>query len=470
MKKIVCITVAIFLSISMIYSFDIEEIAGVEEYNFNFGLRNFVADPYGAFKIELSLPIMEQIKLGFITGINLAMTSYTLEENKNEGEQGRNEKQAWSKIDTNFDSFVGIPLTDEINLTILAAGGSVVGKYEIAKDTIHNYYKETVSGFGYGKIGAGIIIKSALFNDFINDMKIRQFLRIAGGNGNSIDNNSYRAALTFVTIGDSLIEKIDGVEFAQKNEYVAVNYDGLVGVYKGFEIGLPKFELGFEVDYSIRSISYTKIETSYNTVIEASKYSQNPSGAGGGASLKVNLALNPLPHLENNFWVKPSFTVDGFNYTHTGKSKTTSGVIGTTIATGANWKATFAKIVWLKFDAEWRFTFTQNYKADENVGEWKWNTISGTVILSHFIDPGLTLGFNFEGWNAEFKWAPRFAIASSNESNMLNLANWKLEVSTKFPALYKKPVVVAPVVEPAPVAPAPKTVPVVAPKAKPKAK
>jgi len=458
MKKIVSITLAIFLSISMIYSFDIEEVAGFEEYDINFGLRNFVADPYAAFKIELSLPIMEQIKLGFITGIDLKMDTYTLEENKNGGEQGRNEIQKWSKINTNFDAFIGLPVTDEINLTILAAGGSVISKYESTKDTIHNYYNDTMSGFGYGKIGAGIIIKSAIFNDFINDMKIRQFLRIAGGNGISSDVTSFNTLLGTLGISDSIVEKIDGAEFATKNEYVAVNYDGLVGISKGFEIGLPKFELGFEVDYSVRSINYTKI----NTIIEASQYAQNPSGIGGGAGLKINLALNPMSHLENNFWIKPSFSIDSINYTYTGRSSQSTGIIGTTIATGANWKATFAKIVWLKFDAEWRFTFNQVYRADENVGEWKWNTLAGNVTLTHFLDPGLTLGFNFEGWNAEFKWAPRFAVASSSDSNILNLANWKLEVSTKFPALYKKPVVVAPVVEPAPVTPAPK--------AKPKAK
>lgn len=421
MRKLFLTLLVTFITLSQVYAYDIEEVAGAEEYEINMGLKNFVADSYGDFKMSLLLPVAEQIKIGFVTEIGLNMTDYTYKKDIIDGDSGVSESQKWDKINTDFEFYLGLNMIENVGISIMFGGGSVFDKYEMSKNSFTKTDTEIISGYGFGKLGLGVLLGSELFNGALSSLKIRQFLTLAGGNGG-------KEGSTNITI-------VDGKKTGVENTFFAVEYSGLIGFGIPFEVGLPKFELGLELDYGIAHLTYLDMKVITNDTVADAVYSTLPNFTEGDASLKFNLGINPAEHLENNFWVKPGFKVESKNSTVKDLKKVEGGVIETGVAVGSDWKATFAKIVWLKLSAEWQFKFAQNFSNNENAG-FKWDTTSGKFTsTSHLIDGGLTLGFNFEGWNAEFEWAPGYVVGS--DSNVWNLANWKFSVSCKFPALYK---------------------------------
>lgn len=446
MRKILNVIMILLIAVSFSNAvaiddnFDIEEVAGLTEYEINMGLKNFVADAYaGVISSCLSLPVMEKFKLGIYFSIEDAMdNTYT----KTKTTAGIRETQNWTAIDNYLAVFLGIPISNVFELSVMIGGGTDFDQYKLETDTdpaktLGYAKKEIIDGEGLIDVGLGILLKSDLFNKVINDMYIRQFFGFkVGGNGPA--SADFAAAIPAMgpSVFTDTFDNLAANDY-QKYEYFGFSYEGVVGTSIPFEVGLPLFELGFELGYDIGLVTYTKVITK-TLGVENTPYEDNgrPFGFTGGFDFEINLALNPTDCQENNFWIIPGYHYSSLASTATGAKKIDVGTHKFTLEVGADWKATFAKIVFIKLDAFWTFTREvafQNNLNTETEGEMA-NAGAGVVRIENAVDPGITVGFNFDCWTAEFEWNPNVIINMANtaNTNVWNLANWNISVSCKF--------------------------------------
>ncbi|HQJ05547.1 MAG TPA: hypothetical protein PLI57_04110 [Spirochaetota bacterium] len=273
----------------------------------------------------------------------------------------------------------------------------------------------------------GILLKSDLFNKAINDLYIRQFFGFKlGGNGPASAD-----LIGFVPV--TTIQ--DDTDFA-KYEYFGFAYEGVIGTSIPFEVGLPLLALGFEISYDIGFASYYTWKTKVAGTENPEAFDSKPFALKGGFDFEISLALDPTDYQENNFWIKPGYHGTLLSSTATGAQKIDRGTHKFTLEVGADWKVKFAKIVFVKLDAAWIFTREVAFVNDLNV-ETEVETANGgarVVRIDNEVDPGITVGFNFDNWTAKFEWNPNVVINMANtaNTNVWNLANWTIGVSCKF--------------------------------------
>ncbi|MBP7553970.1 MAG: hypothetical protein KA885_11145 [Spirochaetes bacterium] len=261
---ILLITVSFSNAVAIDDNFDIEEVAGLTEYEINMGLKNFVADAYaGVISSCLSLPVMEKFKLGIYFSIEDAMdNTYT----KTKTTAGIRETQNWTAIDNYLAVFLGIPISNVFELSVMIGGGTDFDQYKLETDTdpaktLGYAKKEIIDGEGLIDVGLGILLKSDLFNKVINDMYIRQFFGFkVGGNGPASADIAAAIPTMGPTVFTDTLDNLAANDY-QKYEYFGFTYEGVVGTSIPFEVGLPLFELGFELGYDIGLVTYTKVIT-----------------------------------------------------------------------------------------------------------------------------------------------------------------------------------------------------------------
>ena len=447
MRKIFVVFMILLIAVSFSSAvdidddFDIEEVAGLTEYEINMGLKNFVADAYtGVISSCLSLPIMEKFKMGIYFSINDAMDNTY---NQTKTTNGVKETQNWTAIDNYLAVFLGIPISNIFELTVMIGGGTDFDQFKYETDTdpakpLGFAKKWTIDGEGLIDVGLGILLKSDLFNKVINDMYIRQFFgfKIAG-NGPATADFATAIPTMVASVFTDTFDNLAANDY-KKYEYFGFTYSGVVGTSIPFEVGLPVFELGFELSYDIGLATYYTWETkTLGVITEPYEANGKPFGFIGGFDFEVNLALNPTDCQENNFWIVPGYHNSSVTSTQTGAQKVQLGTHIFTLEVGADWKATFAKIVFVKLDAAWIFTREVAYDVNNTAVDTSIemaNAVAGVVRIENEVDPGITVGFNFDCWSAEFEWDPSiaFGMANSSDTNVWNLANWTIAVSCKF--------------------------------------
>lgn len=445
MKKILFLLVLVALVIPFAaFSEDIEAVAGEGNYKIDMKLHNLVQSAYNnKLEMEVCLPVADKFKMYFIAIIEDAATFGT-EPDSNNGVAMNTDVawQTWTAANNSLKMYVGIPITDTFDLNILLGGGTTISQYDTSGHVVR------IKGQGDLNIGVGLKLKQAMFGDVISDLKIRQFfdIKLAGkGDNKMID----------ATNGVSWIAY--GPQDSDDIQYFGFKYSGFVGTgLPGKDLGTVTFGVGLELDYSIEYNAITKYDITRGNTLATAFYDALPSKLTGTGNFKVNFSLN-YANFENNIWIKPGFAVDSTSWDVVGFDKRVDNAPRFVMETGANWKVTFAKYVWLKLDAKW--TFTAGVSSVNAASGYA----SGVFSIVNAVDPGLTLGINFSGWSVEMKWNPRFAfkngtvgtsdvlvypandktvtpahtetIQQSNaDSNLLNLACWEFGVSCSFPA------------------------------------
>lgn len=437
MKKILVVLMVLALAVPYFFAEDVEAVAGEGNYKIDMKLHNFVREAY-ANKIasEICLPFSQYFKM---------YLDMSFEDTTDLGT---------GKFNNTLKLFVGSSVTETVDIGIMLGGGTAIPVYTHG-DNATSIIK---SGEGQLLIGLGLKLKSAMFGSKLNDIYIRQFVTIhLAGTGAAEGTSTAGGDLMRVggpLVGNTIIfGDSAGTNDLNKYEYFGVDYSGTIGTGIPFDIGLPKFALCFEVGYGINYVGYSA----------ASKdlYDTMPSKIAGNVGLNIKLQINYTPAVENEIWVKPEFTSKRYSY----KLKAVTGGADQdlynldypafNLYVGANWKVTFAKIVWLKLDCEWKLSAAVgNVVTSAGRNVLPNSSISSVATLFNKVDPGIKLGFNFEGWGLELGWKPRFAfgqdmtsIASLNsdgvrngyisqtsvDSNVWNLSNWDFGVSCSFP-------------------------------------
>jgi hypothetical protein len=430
MKKILFLLVLVALVIPFAaFSEDIEAVAGEGNYKIDMKLHNLVQSAYNnKLEMEVCLPVADMFKMYFIAIIEDAATFGTSADPTSTTDPlAQVAWQTWTAANNTLKMYVGIPITDTFHLNILVGGGTTIGQYDTSGHIVR------IKGQGDLNIGVGLKLKSAMFGDAISDLKIRQFfdIKLAGKGDNKLIDTTNGLSWAVYSAQDS-----DDIQ------YFGFKYSGFIGTgLPGKDLGTVTFGVGLELDYSIEYNAVTKFDITRGNTLALATYDALPAKLSGAGNFKVNFSLN-YANFENNVWIKPGFAVDSTSWKYrlvTDKRVDTAPRF--VMQVGANWKATFAKYVWLKLDAMWNFTAGVNSVGSDGIA-------AGVFTIVNAVDPGLTLGINFTGWNVELKWKPKAVWATTlyqpsglsvdsagiGETNILNLANWEFGVSCSFPA------------------------------------
>jgi len=417
MKKILFLLVLVALVIPFAaFAEDIEAVAGETNYKIDMKLHNVVQSDYSnQIEMEVCLPVADQVKFYLYALINDSATFGTEADKSSTTDPAAQVAwQNWTAATNTLKLYVGIPITESFDLNIMIGGGTAISQYS-NKD-----YWLRIKGHGDLNIGLGLKLKQAMFGDVISDLKIRQFvdLKIAGKGDNGIIAGNGTTVVPWV---------VASAQDSDDIQYFGIKYSGFIGTgIPAMDLGTVKFGVGLELDYGIEYNAVTKYDITRGGVLFTAAYDTLPSKITGSGNFKVNFSLN-YDNFENNIWVKPGFVVDSTSWqVHGVTDKRVDNAPRYVMEVGANWKATFAKYVWLKLDAHWTFTAGVT---DLNYGYTGSGLGTGTVNIVNAIDPGLTLGINFTGWNVEMKWKPRFLVSSDQQSNLLNLACWDFSVN-----------------------------------------
>jgi hypothetical protein len=445
MKKILFFMMLLALVIPFAaFSEDIEAVAGEANYKIDMKLHNIAQNAYNAkYEMELCLPVAEKFKLYIIASAEDNATFNATTEGTN---------QNWTAINNDLALFVGIPITDIFDLNFLVEGGTAISSYSIVNYTTAS--EKSSAGSGFLKFGVGIKVKSAAFGNKLDDLKIRQFVKIyLNGTGAGAPWNAMGVPAADIT-------NTGGVTSAYtKSQNFELDYDGFVGTGIPFDIGLPKFDIGLELAYGI---VYGTV-TAAGTNVVADFFDVKPSLIKGYGNFKVNFGINPAANIETNVWLKPGFEIGQYTWDRFGTGAAfaaqTLSLPTFLLGWGADFKVTFAKIVYVKLANEWKYTLGFNGYYIEPANGRLESVSGGSTFATINADPSMRLGFNFDGWTLEMNWRPRITVytswdatkkiwtttnlaggngnsdivTSGADTNILNLSNWDFSVSCSFP-------------------------------------
>jgi hypothetical protein len=453
MKKILVLLVLLImvLTASTLFATDPESVLGVSNYVIDLGLKNYVQSHYGNnIWLETDLPVADKVKMILKASIEDDMDSTG-------GSSG------WSKINNMLEFYIGIPVTDNVGIAFMLGGATAIDS--LSSDA-NGWTKE---GEGQLYIQLCLQLKSAMFANKLDNVTIRQMITMhLAGNGDFTksgnpgdDTCQFGSNEQQVVVVDA--NKVNHYVFVQKPssntfnaQYFGINYQGRIMTGIPFEVGLPKFDIGLELGYTISSLNYSAVQniaSSGTTTTEI--YDVLPTNFAGGFDFKLIFTVNPVANQEWSAYADTMYQGTKTSATFKGATNATTFVNNSFIEEiGSSWKITFAKIVYLKLDADWRFTALSGAGYYTNAAGAVIASAGKVTTLLNNVNPGILLGFNFDGWTLEMKWEPQLnsTLATSiygniangdaqgsvpnvtaDDTNIWNLSNWTISGKCTFP-------------------------------------
>lgn len=463
MKKILVLMLVLALATPFMFSWhDLTNTAGIGNYSIDLKLHNPANNAYRQLEMEVGLPLTDKFKmyfwikdLGFEAQFNQdpLVTAGTAISS-----------QYWSEIRGFLRMFLGINLTDTFAMNILLGvgadnatmnpqfwGGSASSTGTcIYKEVVYNNGKVTTkSGDTSLQFGIGLILKSGMFNNAIGNLTIQQYVDLRFGYGKGYMSGSIPILGTYY--GNDVTDTTPGGDANRiKSENFVFGYDLDLGTSIPIAIGLPKFSIDPSIQVQLNYKSMTGLLRGTSTT----DFDTNPSQLGFSALAKINFGINPKDNISSNTWIRGRFFFDSISYAPRGVAAQSVLLPGFEVRFGQNVQITFAKICWVKFENEWRFTssmssFTTN--PDGSIGlvqgseTAKTKTNGGNWTNSVTDNPDMAIGFNFDGWGFSAAWKPSVAIMGANDfgngfgqndpsyTNLFNLQNWEIMMSVSFP-------------------------------------
>jgi len=482
MKHIRLIIICIILLISPILMFsigpkDVDSTAADTNFVIDLGLHNYVNRLYSpAIMMEIGLPISEKFKIYTTVYVHDAFFQSTNLSNA--------KTETLSTLNNHLKLWIGIPISENFELSFNLGGGSLGDPtnalaYQSVSDSNSDNTKYTIDLTGILNFGLGLKLNSVFFKDKINYFIFRQYADfMVGGQGDaggylSIPNSYFvlpafyysniflGLVSPFYNIISNLTKYSSTVGYTRWKtistpyplsaninsvndfnfQYFGVIYTGRFLTEIPIHFGLPKFGVGFDLGYNITSITYSAANSTVGRAT-SELFDSKPTLFCGAFDVKLNIGLNFSPAVETNFWLDPGYAIAVYNWTVKGLPNSKQTTNAFQLRVGADWKATFAKIVYAKFDAEWKF----------NLQKTESPSTSSLSISTAFmqLNPGITLGFNFEGWTLELLWEPSFTAGlysgitnydnsgnvannTAADTNLWNLSNWSISAKCSFP-------------------------------------
>jgi hypothetical protein len=437
MKKILnlAVVMVMLLTASSLFATDPESAIGISNYVIDLGLRNYVNRNYGNnIALEVDLPVSQKVQFIIKTSIENDM-DYT------------GSSWGYTPLTDVLQVWVGIPITDTIGL-----GFSVGGALSVSTLKSNSIWWEK-SGEGQLYIQLALKLGSALFGGKLDNLVIRQMVTMSlAGTGDNFKNPGKGDDTKYV--GQNIVDFInDPTTNTFTANYFGIAYQGRIITGVPLDIGLPKFDIGLELGYYVANVGYSVVKSGDPASTQVDKYDVLPNYLRGGFDFKVNFGINPVASQEFNIYSDTGY--DGGKDSATSKGATNAVIYNSNAfyeTIGSNWKVTFAKIVFLKLDAEWKITLKSSAQAYTGTGGVVIADAPKLTTLFNQINPGIKLGFNFDAWTLEMNWEPNFTtstngyftghnddntgsipLSTAADSNVWNLANWGFSAKCSFP-------------------------------------
>lgn len=465
MKKILVLMLVLALATPFMFSWhDLGGTAGVGNYTIDMKLHNPAQAMYQNIEMEVALPIHEKFKMYFWIK-DLTMSA---DFNKEAAFLTSNalSSQKWN-LKGALRMYLGFNISDTFQMNILVGGGSANigmnpwwGAGAAGTYTVVNYDDgkvETKSGQGLVQFGVGLVLKSAMFGSVIDNLSIINIFEMQMGYGDNYF--SGLSAYTGTTYNSEVTSTRPGASVNDiKSEVFVFAYDLEVGTGIPIQIGLPRFNIGLNYQFKLQYATMTAM--SNGTVLP---YDVNPSKLNVNTNFKINFGINPTDNISTNTWLKPELNIDNYSWDPTGALAQSVLLPSFTLRFGQNVNITFAKICYVKFENEWKYTGGMtgfSVRADGVVNRVDGSmtdhtkTVAGQWTNSILDNPAMEIGFRFSGWTLGAGWRPRitvydtsnnatdlgnggagngFSVSSGADTNILNLSNWEVTMSVSFP-------------------------------------
>lgn len=417
--------------------------------------------PIPGFFFRIGLPITDMIKLGIVGQFHNVgvFPDQKIEQNDptNTFKQSESvlKQDNWSSIRNTLDLYLGLALNPNIYLAVVFGGGTDITNWVLVKNNYNKTFNaagdtlagstevtsETKNGAGIIRLGAGVNIKGDLLNAPVlvyMDVKQLFVFRVAGNGSLTGANSQTSKTTTWTGINTTSVTEVNN-----KYEYFSFQYLG--DIYAELELKKVisalsnwnrfRFVTGVYYELTPRAyLSHSEVTTTDGvdtTHINISVISYLYSRVG----LWAGFDIRPIEAVQIRMRYNPVFDISYRNYkaedTLTGVSTTFSNA--STINVVHNFDARtrfiFPKVVRLTLGAKWGIR--QNIVINEQEISNPFRKQSPYYTYTVSMNPvSPTLGIDYEIVKdyaiIETAWNPVIAIASSADTNLLNLANWSL--------------------------------------------
>lgn len=359
-----------------------------------------------------------------------------------------------------------------------ATENTLAAGYDLTKNSVYS------TGYGYLDFGAGVKLASGLFGvDLINQVAIYETFRFkingTGGKVFSDDDKTDFYDSGSVNSADETVETYDATgavastrKVQYKYNYFGFRNDGGVlldlalntlSIFSNMDTMGLGIGIKYDVDTRIYGDNYSEtvsVESATGVKVENKYIYKSPAYTVSHFAIPLSFDVAPVSAVTVSLGYEPGFefiykkvtyneeysaTVGGYKRPEI-KYERLDAVITHTV--NAGFKIVFPQVVRLNMGVDYKVTQTiaklvesrdsdsqsNSTGADTIIGGNIYETENLVYSVAQTVAPNLELDFELVKNNAilTLGWYPAVALASSADTNLLNLANWSATMVVKF--------------------------------------
>lgn len=442
-------------------------IAGEETVWLDFGLHSPVNSYTPAVKFETRFILNDILRLAIVGNF---FNEAVFKDIKDESTDQNFNQQRWTAIKNYLETYIGWRLNNNIHFGFMLGGGVNAGFGE--DDKVLGYFKEVnnnnnhttiqKNGYGYVKTGFGVKFNSELFNNVLNHIFIEEYFnfRFLGEGsvgveqfsfGTGLDswyNNNRTVPSTYYSWQSEKDNRFKYFGFKNNGTIgISIPFHKLMGVFSKFDNFEFKVELEHETAFKYYYVYEYFVSPGLRTYDIRTHF--DPTGA----AIMTAVILRPIPAIEIYSHYKPKFTITFTEwFTDSVEYKNYKFSIVHEIEGSTYFR--FPKVVHLKIGTKYyiRQEFDYQYMNDGDKVRQLLGTDTLEHAVQHVLEPICELSFKIverKDTDVTLKtaWKPKIYLFDAAlrqysiettagsymiDTNILNLANWKLEVEIRF--------------------------------------